>query len=229
VSSARLSDARLEGVAPQRRVRSRPLLVLLCAAVVLGAGGGAAVRLLRHAPAPRTAPALPVFHGQAVWAARARPAPPFSLRDQAGRHVTLASLRGRPIVLTFLDSQCKSSCPIEGRQLGAILRALPAADRPALVVVSVDQKGDTPLGIKRALRKWRLIGGWDVHWLNASTPAGLHAVWKSYGVQVVPTTNDVVHSLALYLIDRAGYERTAYLFPFLPGFVQRDLGRLAQA
>jgi hypothetical protein len=44
----------------------------------------------------------------------------------------------------------------------------------------------------------------------------------------VPTTNDVVHSLALYLIDRRGYERTAYLFPFLQGFVQRDLGRLAQ-
>jgi hypothetical protein len=30
------------------------------------------------------------------------------------------------------------------------------------------------------------------------------------------------------LIDRRGDERTAYLFPFLPAFVQRDLGRLAR-
>ncbi len=94
--------------------------------------------------------------------------------------------------------------------------------------MSVDQQGDSPLGIQLALREWRLNGAWDVHWLNAPTRTGLAAVWKSYGVQVVPKTNDVVHSLALYLIDRAGYERTAYLFPFLPGFVQRDLGRLAR-
>ena len=49
-----------------------------------------------------------------------------------------------------------------------------------------------------------------------------------YGVRVVPTTNDIVHSLALYLIDRRGDERTAYLFPFLQSFVQRDLARLAR-
>ncbi len=96
------------------------------------------------------------------------------------------------------------------------------------MIVSVDQAGDTPAGIRRALTKWHLNGPWAVHWLNASTPAQLASVWRSYGVRVVPTTNDIVHSLALYLIDRRGYERTAYLFPFLQGFVQRDLGRLAQ-
>jgi cytochrome oxidase Cu insertion factor (SCO1/SenC/PrrC family) len=131
-------------------------------------------------------------------------------------------------VLTFLDSQCKSSCPIEGRQLGSILRRLPAAQRPALVIVSVDQSGDTPAGIRHALAKWNLNGPWPVHWLNARTQAQLASVWRSYGVRVVPTSNDIVHSLALYLIDRGGYERTAYLFPFLPAFVQRDLGWLAR-
>jgi hypothetical protein len=52
-------------------------------------------------------------------------------------------------------------------------------------------------------------------------------VWRAYGVTVEPGSNDIVHSLALYLIDRRGDERTAYLFPFLPSFVQRDLARLA--
>lgn len=212
-----------------RLTRSRAAVVVIVAAVALGVAGGLLVHTLRAASPPKAAPGLPAFHGQASWRRGARPAPAFALTDQTGKRVTLRSLRGRSVLLTFLDSQCKSSCPIEGRQIGAIMRALPPAARPQLVVISVDHAGDTPRGVAAALRKWRLTGAWNVHWLNAPTRAGLAAVWKSYGVQVVPTTNDVVHSLALYLIDRHGFERTAYLFPFLPGFVQRDLGRLATA
>ena len=209
-------------------MRLRLALMILLAAVVVGAGGGALIRVLTGSGTAAAKPSLPTLHGQAVWKAGARRAPNVSLRDQTGRVVTLASLRGSPVVLTFLDSQCKSSCPIEGRQLGSVLRRLPAAQRPTLVIVSVNHTGDTPAGIRRALAEWHLNGPWAVHWLNASTRAQLASVWRSYGVRVIPKSNDVVHSLALYLIDRRGYERTAYLFPFLQGFVQRDLGRLAQ-
>jgi cytochrome oxidase Cu insertion factor (SCO1/SenC/PrrC family) len=209
-------------------VRLRLALMILLAAVVVGAGGGALIRVLTGSDTAAARPSLPTLHGQAVWKAGARRAPNVSLRDQTGSVVTLASLRGSPVVLTFLDSQCKSSCPIEGRQLGSVLRRLPAAQRPTLVIVSVNHTGDTPAGIRHALAEWHLNGPWAVHWLNASTRAQLASVWRSYGVRVIPKSNDVVHSLALYLIDRRGYERTAYLFPFLQGFVQRDLGRLAQ-
>jgi protein SCO1 len=202
--------------------------MILLAAVVVGAGGGALIRLLTVSGTAAAEPSLPTLHGQAVWKAGVRRAPNISLRDQTGSVVTLASLRGRPVLLTFLDSQCKTSCPIVGRQLGSVLRRLPAAQRPTLLIVSVDRSADTPAGIRRALAEWHLNGPWTVHWLNARTRAQLASVWRSYGVRVVPTTNDVVHSLALFLIDRRGYERTAYLFPFLQGFVQRDLGRLAQ-
>jgi cytochrome oxidase Cu insertion factor (SCO1/SenC/PrrC family) len=208
-------------------VRLRPALTILLAALVVGAGGGALIRVLTGSGIAAAKPSLPTLHGQAVWKAGARRAPNVSLRDQTGRLVTLASLRGRPVVLTFLDSQCMSSCPIEGRQLGSVLRRLPAAQRPTLVIVSVDQSGDTPAGIRHALAHWQLDGPWAVHWLNARTRAQLASVWHSYGVRVIPKSNDIVHSLALYLIDRRGYERTAYLFPFLQGFVQGDLGRLA--
>jgi protein SCO1/2 len=215
-------------LAARSRISLRGATMILLIAVVAGAGGGAVLRALHGSGTAVAQPALPTLHGQAVWAVGTRRAPNFVLRDQSGSALSLASLRGRPVLLTFLDSQCTSSCPIEGRQLGSILRRLPAAQRPALVIVSVDQSGDTPAGIRHALAKWNLNGPWSVHWLNARTHAQLAAVWRSYGVRVVPTTNDIVHSLALYLIDRSGYERTAYLFPFLPGFVQRDLGRLAR-
>lgn len=202
----------------------RALVALTCAAVA-GIAAGVAIAALHRPHARRTA--LPAFHGQASWRAGERPAPPFTLRDQSGRLVSLRSLRGRPVLLTFLDSQCTSECPIAGRELGSILRRLPADRRPALVVVSVDPRGDTPAGIHHALAKWKLDGPWTVHWLNAPTRATLAHVWKSYDVVVQPTTNDIMHSLAVYLIDRNGDERTGYLFPFLQSFVQNDILRLS--
>ena len=98
----------------------------------------------------------------------ARAAPAFTLRDQTGTPVSLAALRGRPVLLTFLDSQCTQQCPIQGRQLASILRRLPAAQRPVLVVVSVDPSGDTPASIRSAMAKWGLAGPWTWHWLNGS-------------------------------------------------------------
>ena len=106
---------------------------------------------------------------------------------------------------------------------------LRVAQRRELVVVSVDPKGDTPRSIAHALAKWKLAGPWVVHWLNAPTRAEVARVWKAYRVEVEPKSNDIVHSLALYLIDKHGDERTAYLFPFLQSFVQTDLQRLARA
>jgi cytochrome oxidase Cu insertion factor (SCO1/SenC/PrrC family) len=216
-----VSELRAE--APSRRP---PYALLLLVVALLGGAGGLVARVVRdHAS---SAPALPDLHGQGVWAAGRRPAPQFALRDQHGTLVSLAALRGRPVLLTFLDSKCTSECPLAGRELGSIMRRLPVAQRPELVVVSVDPKGDTPRSIAHALAKWKLTGPWVVHWLNAPTRAGVARVWRAYRVEVEPTTNDIVHSLALYLIDKQGDERTAYLFPFLPSFVQTDLQRLAR-
>lgn len=202
----------------------RAFVALACAAVA-GIAAGVAIAALHSPQAGHVV--LPAFHGQASWRAGERPAPPFALRDQNGTLVSLRSLRGRPVLLTFLDSQCTSECPVAGRELGSILRRLPAGHRPALVVVSVDPSGDTPAGIRRALAKWKLDGPWTVHWLSARRRATLARVWTSYHVVVEPTTNDIEHSLALYLIDRNGDERTGYLFPFLQSFVQHDILRLS--
>jgi cytochrome oxidase Cu insertion factor (SCO1/SenC/PrrC family) len=38
--------------------------------------------------------------------------PQFALRDETGRTVAAADLRGRIVVLTFLDTDCTESCPI---------------------------------------------------------------------------------------------------------------------
>src|SRR5947209_9460856 len=38
-------------------------------------------------------------------------APDFTLVDQFGHPATLSSLRGREVVLAFIDSRCKDVCP----------------------------------------------------------------------------------------------------------------------
>ena len=68
------------------------------------------------------------LHGDAVWAAGARPAPPMRLRDQHGRAVSLAELRGRVLLVTFMDSHCTTECPVEGHQLAVVQRTFPAAE-----------------------------------------------------------------------------------------------------
>lgn len=210
--------------APRGFPRRWVALVLLAAAAA-GIGGGFVLQRARSAPVAAT-PRLPELHGQAVWPAGKRLAPNFTLRDPDGAPVSLASLRGRPVLLTFLDSRCHSACPIEGRELASIMHQLLSAERPVLVVVGVDPKGDNRAGIHHAVRAWGLAGPWRWHWLTGSR-SQLAAVWRSYGITVQPTTNDILHSLAVLLIDRRGFERTAYLFPFLPSFVHGDLARLA--
>src|SRR5437763_16084744 len=48
-------------------------------------------------------------------------APDFALRDQDGRLVTSRSLRGRPVVVTFLYSHCHDTCPVTAQQVKGAL------------------------------------------------------------------------------------------------------------
>ena len=189
----------------------RRLALVVVAAAVCGIAAGVAIAALnRHAATMR----LPELHGQATWPAGARPAPARGLPN----------LRGHTSVVTFMDPRCTSICPIEGRQLASILRRLPAASRPTLVLVSVNPQA-TALDAARAARTWQLAS-FHPQWVLGSH-ATLSKVWSAYHVQVRPTKGDILHTLVAYLLDRHGDERTAYLFPFAPAFVQDDLARLA--
>jgi cytochrome oxidase Cu insertion factor (SCO1/SenC/PrrC family) len=163
------------------------------------------------------------------WTLHNTPAPAVRLRDQDGRMTTLAALRGHAVLLTFLDSRCTNLCPIEGSQLAAVQRRLPAAQRPELVVVSVNP-ADTRASVARFVRQ----AGWTQPWRwLLGTRTTLAPVWRAYhigvrlrhgqAVQTGETTirvaGDIVHTIALYVIDAKGQERYGYLPPFRPAAV----------
>lgn len=201
-------------------MRRRWYAISVAAAAVLGVAIGAAFHGRLTGSAAADSAALPKLHGQAIWGSGHRAAPEFALRDQHGRIVSLASLRGRTIALTFLDSLCKQTCPIEGRMLASAIGQVHGAARPQLVVVSVDPGGDTLRSVARAVRKWNLPSG--TLWL-LGTRAQLKPVWDAYQITVDPVSGDIVHSTAVYLLDRRGYERAGFLMPFVPGLVADDL------
>jgi protein SCO1 len=207
------------------------LVAVLAVAVAAGIGAGAAAHLLLTGGTASTAATTAAAHhgvlrGQATWAEGARPAPAITLRDQSGARFSLSSLRGRPVAIEFFDSHCKAECPLAGRALAASERALPAAQRPVLVVVSVNPK-DTAASVRAAIRSWGLAGLAPWHWLMG-THAQLAPVWAAYRIFVRPTRGDITHTEALYLLDRRGDERSGYLFPYLSASVTHDMRVLAE-
>jgi len=165
------------------------------------------------------------LEGQAIWPAGFRRAPEFSLTDQSGALYSLASSRGRPVVLMFMDSHCHQECPLEGRALAAALQKVPRAQRPLVVVVSVNPWEDTPASAHRAIRRFGLAS-FDWRWLLGSKRR-LEPVWRKFRIEVRRTAGDIEHSDALYLIDPRGFERAGMVYPFLPTWVSNDLKTLA--
>src|SRR5947208_2202287 len=98
----------------RKRAAPRFALIVLAATVGVAVGLGAA---LVHNDKQSSVTNLEVqpLAAQTTWASGVKRAPSFSLRDQAGRLVSLHTLRGRPVLLTFLDSVCKLECPVHGR------------------------------------------------------------------------------------------------------------------
>lgn len=200
-------------------------------AILIGGGVGVGLHfLLKHTAAITTTNYSIMQHGlygDAIWAAGSRPAPAIdTLRDQSGSKFALSSLRGHPVAIAFFDSYCHQECPLEGRQLATSELKLPRTQRPDLVVVSVNPK-DTRASVAKAIRDWGLAGVAPWHWLMG-THRQLAKIWAAYGVSVSPPVDgDINHTEALYLVDRRGYERAGYLWPFASRFATYDMRVLA--
>ncbi len=221
-------EAGAQSSRPRRLHLPRVALVLLAAGLI-GAGAGLALHSrLSNYSAATIVSQRNGMDGQATWAAGAQLAPAINtLVDQTGRRFALSSLRGHPVALVFFDSHCNQECPLEGRELAAAESSLPASQRPILVAVSVNQL-DTPASARKAAYEWGLAQVAPFHWLMG-TRAKLGSVWNAYHIYVGKAVNgDIPHTEALILIDRRGYQRSGYLYPFAQKFVTHDLAVLGR-
>jgi cytochrome oxidase Cu insertion factor (SCO1/SenC/PrrC family) len=137
------------------------------------------------------------------------PAPVFSLTDQHGRHVTLAGLRGKVVLLTFLDPVCTTDCPLiaqEFRQAGQLLSA--DSQRVELVAVNYNPLY-TQLGYLQAFDRQEGLAAVP-NWLYLTgTRAQLQQAWRSYGLPmtILPAGAMIGHGDYAFVIDQSGHLR----------------------
>ena len=154
-----------------------------------------------------------------TWPAGARPAPAFTLTDEHGKSFSLASLRGRSAIVTFIDPLCRDFCPREASILTEAAAKL-GAKAPAIVSVSVDPWADTATnfqGRRRPLEARRRPGAGEPEPTPSSPASGSPTTSASRsrnktiaGVKV----RYITHTGAAYLIDANGDERALFLYPF---------------
>lgn len=131
-------------------------------------------------------------------------APDFALRDQAGALVRMRDLRGKVVLLTFLDTRCTDACPIIGEQIRAALARLSAEERRRVeaLAISVNPRNDTPGAVRAYVRRHRLEGG--LHYLTGSARE-LRPVWQAFYVIASLDTGDAnVHSAPVRIFDPRG-------------------------
>ena len=137
------------------------------------------------------------------------PAPGFRLTDQDGRPVTLASLRGKVVLMTFLDPVCTTDCPIiaqEFKQAGVLLGA---QDKDVMLVAVVANPTYLSTAFTQAFDRQEGLAAVP-NWLYLTGSLGqLGAVWRQYGVTVqnLPAGAMAAHNDLAVVIDRSGVIR----------------------
>jgi protein SCO1 len=143
----------------------------------------------------------------AGWEGAVRPPgtrlPDFSLANQDGATVTAGSLRGRPVVVTFLYSTCEDTCP---GQVMSIRGALDRLGRDVPVIgVSVDPANDTPRRARAFLLEMSMTGRMD---FLLGSREELAPLWEAFGI--APQREGREHSAYTVLVDGRGRQRIGF-------------------
>ena len=198
----RLRPGALGGVLASARARSVGAVAAL-AVIILGAAP------MASAAANRTADPILALAIAGDSTTLDLPAPGFTLTDQNSQPVSLASLRGKVVLMTFLDPVCTSDCPIiaqEFKQAGQMLGAQDKNVELVAIVANPDYRStaftqafDRQEGLA-TVPNWRYLTG---------SLSQLSAVWRQYGVTVenLPAGAMSAHNDLAVVIDPAGQIR----------------------
>lgn len=144
-------------------------------------------------------------------------APDFRLLDQNGSTVSLSDFQEKVVVLTFMDSQCKDTCPITGAHFRQAYKQLNQNEVEQVVFlgVNVNVEANIVADVLETTRAWHMdeIPSW--HFLTGEVGV-LEPVWKDYGVAAIPSQDgtSIMHTPGTFLIDPSGKKRWYISTPF---------------
>ena len=148
------------------------------------------------------------------------------LRSYRGPVVRMRKLRGKVVLVTFLDTDCKTKCPLIASAVADGLHLLSPSDRRRVVplALTVNPASDTPTSVRKFLRNRQALG---LDFL-IGTMKQMHPVWRSFHiVAAAETGNADIHSADVRVFDQRGeWVSTLHLPPDLtPENLAHDLRR----
>jgi cytochrome oxidase Cu insertion factor (SCO1/SenC/PrrC family) len=133
-----------------------------------------------------------------------RPAPGFELASQSGRAVSLSSLRGRVVLLTFLDPVC-AECRTIARELEMADGLLgPSGRDVVLVAIAADSVHSDPVFIRAFNRRAGLAAVPD--WLFLTGPPAPLQQVRTWYETIAPhmMSGMTARGDIIFVIDKAG-------------------------
>ncbi len=167
-------------------------------AVILVGAAPMALASVNHTADPITAEALAGADGPLDT-----PATNFTLISQAGRQVSLFSLRGKVVLLTFLDPVCTTDCPVIAQEMRAADSILGADASHTELVAVVANPTYSSTAFTQAFTLQEGLNQVP-NWLYLTGPVTeLAKVWQAYGIDVenLPAGAMTAHNDVVYVID----------------------------
>lgn len=130
--------------------------------------------------------------------------PDFVLQDYEGRVLTSESLLGGVVLLTFLDAQCKESCPVIAAQVAQTFARMDPDLRAKVtaVAISSDPAEDTTAAVRSFLRRTRAEG--ELRYLTRPAPA-IKRLWGEFQIlSSFESGTDDMHSAPVRIYDAEG-------------------------
>jgi protein SCO1 len=127
------------------------------------------------------------------------------LIDRDGRPVQLASLRGKPLLVSFVYTGCFQACPATTRALADAVRVLDARfgeDRFNVVSIGFNQPADSPQAMKAFAAQYGIA---RANWEFLSAPGdSVVPLTREFGFLHAPTPAGFDHVLQVSVVDAQG-------------------------
>jgi cytochrome oxidase Cu insertion factor (SCO1/SenC/PrrC family) len=142
-------------------------------------------------------------------------APGFTLTDQHEATYSLNEHADHYTLLTFLDPECWTDCPLLAAQLRQVRADLSPGAKLDIVAVAADPYHETVADVNHFIDIHSLKGVKDFYFVTGKLTA-VRKVWNSYGIGVsmTPTDKMSIHSDYMFIISP--HDRLKWIVPDEP-------------
>tara|TARA_Y100000588_G_scaffold90963_1_gene98072 strand:- start:109 stop:780 length:672 start_codon:yes stop_codon:yes gene_type:complete len=172
----------------------------------------------------------------------------FVLTNQLGHSVKSNDFLGKPVMLTFLYTNCSTACPVTVGYIKAVSEILESQQMEFnIVVISLDPERDTVTAAKDFTSRLGMDNSWE---FLVGSMESLETIWEDYYVKPVDTRLDLnhpnssnpnsknvtslldqafsdkyelIHPNPIYLIDKTGLQRVVFTPPTIALEIAEDL------